>query len=160
PDSAFGFGADNALTWDGAPVAYLKRGISALRPRVQVGDSEFLDGAQRERLRGRLQRFVDDRVTEDLRPLLVATHEGGRRPEFRGLLHRLEEALGLIVGDEGDAMPPQARAALKSIGVKAGRFGLFLPALLKQRAAAMRAKLWGVQRGVAVPELPMPNLVS
>ena len=48
--------------WDGVPIARLKRGTSALRPRVQVLDSEFLDGAQRERLRIRLQRFLDDRV--------------------------------------------------------------------------------------------------
>ena len=47
-------------TWDGVPIARLRRGASALRPRVQMLDSEFLDGAQRERLRGRLQRFVDD----------------------------------------------------------------------------------------------------
>ena len=44
--------------------------------------------------------------------------------------------------------------------MKAGRFGLFLPALLKPRAAAMRARLWGVQHGVAVPELPPPDVVS
>ena len=44
--------------------------------------------------------------------------------------------------------------------MKAGRFGLFLPALLKPRAAAMRARLWGVQHGVAVPGLPPPDLVS
>ena len=58
------------------------------------------------------------------------------------MLHRLTEALGLIPGDEGDALPPRSRAALKAIGVKAGRFGLFLPALLKPRAGAMRALLW------------------
>ena len=44
--------------------------------------------------------------------------------------------------------------------MKAGRFGLFLPALLKPRAAAMRARLWGVQHGVAVPGLPPPDVIS
>ena len=62
PDAAFAFGDDSTLIWDGVPIARLKRGTSALRPRVQMLDSEFLDGAQRERLRIRLQRFVDDRV--------------------------------------------------------------------------------------------------
>ena len=160
PDSALAFGDDNALTWDGVPIARLKRGISALRPRVQMLDSEFLDGAQRERLRGRLQRFLDDRIGHDLAPLLAAANKGSAQPGFRGLLHRLTELLGLILGDEGDALPPPARAALKAIGVKAGRFGLFIPALLKPRAAAMRGCLWGVQNGVAVPALPPPDLVS
>ena len=160
PDAAFAFGDDSTLVWDGVPIARLKRGTSALRPRVQMLDSEFLDGAQRERLRIRLQRFVEDRVSHDLAPLLALAGRGGTQPEFRGLLHRLTEALGLIAGDEGDTLSPQARAALKAIGVKAGRFGLFLPALLKPRAAAMRARLWGVQHGVAVPELPPPDVVS
>ena len=160
PDAAFAFGDASTLIWDGVPIARLKRGTSALRPRVQMLDSEFLDGAQRERLRIRLQRFVDDRVRHDLAPLLTVAGRSGTQSEFRGLLHRLTEALGLIAGDEGDALSPQARAALKAIGVKAGRFGLFLPALLKPRAAAMRARLWSVQHGVAVPELPAPDVVS
>jgi ATP-dependent RNA helicase SUPV3L1/SUV3 len=160
PDTTFAFDGDGMLIWDGVPIARLRRGASALRPGVQMLDSEFLDGAQRERLRIRLQRFVDDRVHHDLSPLLAAVERGRMRPEFRGLLHRLTEALGLLVGDEGEALPPGARAALKAIGVKAGRFGLFLPALLKPRAAAMRARLWGLHNGVVVPELPPPDVVS
>ena len=160
PDAAFAFGEENTLDWDGVPVARLKPGGSALRPRVQMLDSEFLDGAQRERLRIRLQRFVDDKVRHDLAPLLAVAGRDDMHPEFRGLLHRLTESLGLILGDEGDALLPQARAALKPIGVKAGRFGLFLPALLKPRAAATRARLWAVQHGMAAPGLPAPDVVS
>ncbi len=60
------------LAWDGQPVARLRPGATALRPLVEVLDSDFLDGAQRERLRVRLQRFVDDRVEADLAPLFRA----------------------------------------------------------------------------------------
>jgi ATP-dependent RNA helicase SUPV3L1/SUV3 len=160
PDTAFAFGDDHTLIWDGVPIARLKRSASALRPRVQVLDSEFLDGAQRERLRTRLQRFVDHRVDHDLAALLAVVDRGGAQPQFRGLLHRLTEGVGLIAGDEGDALPLSARAALKAIGVRAGRFGVFLPALLKPRAAAMRARLWCAHHGIAVPELPPHDVVS
>jgi ATP-dependent RNA helicase SUPV3L1/SUV3 len=160
PDAAFAFGDDNGITWDNVPIARMKRGTSVLRPRVQVLDSEFLDGAQRERLRVRLQRFLDDRVTHDLAPLLAVAAHGVTLPEYRGLLHRLTEALGLLRGEEGDALASQARVALKKIGVRAGRFALFLPALMKPRPAVMRARLWGLQHGVTIPELPAPELVS
>ena len=159
-DAVFTLADDQSVTWDGVPIARLKRGANALRPRVQVLDSEFLDGAQRERLRIRLQRFLDDKVNADLAPLRAAADRGSRQRGFRGLLHRLTEALGLIAGEEGDNLSPQSRAALKAIGVKAGRFGLFLPALLKPRAAAMRARLWALQHGQLVPSLPTPDLVS
>ncbi|MEJ0018973.1 MAG: helicase-related protein [Acetobacteraceae bacterium] len=159
PDDAFSF--DGAtLVWDQTPIARLRRGTGALRPRVQVLDSEFVDGAQRERLRLRLQRFVDEGVTRELAPLPDLARRDTAAPEFRGLMHRLAEGLGLILGDEGDAMSPPVRAALKALGVKAGRFGLFLPVLMKPRAAATRARLWGVLHGQTVPDLPAPDLVS
>ncbi|MBN8927772.1 MAG: hypothetical protein J0H19_14240, partial [Rhodospirillales bacterium] len=66
-DAAFTWTEAQRITWDGAAVARLVRGGSALRPRVQILDSEFLDGAQRERLRARLQEFVDGRIRDDLR---------------------------------------------------------------------------------------------
>jgi ATP-dependent RNA helicase SUPV3L1/SUV3 len=160
PDAAFMLNVDFTITWDDVAVARLRRGTSALRPRVQVLDSEFLDGAQRERLRIRLQQFVDDRIAHDLGPLRRAADMAASQPGFRGMLHRLTEALGLILTDEGDALLPASRAALKAIGVKAGRFALFLPALLKPRAAAMRALLWGLQHSHPVPVLPSPDLVS
>jgi len=159
-DAAFTWTHDQSVTWDEVPIARLKQGTSALRPRIQVLDSEFLDGAQRERLRIRLQRFLDERVARDLAPLLAAVDRASHQPGFRGLLHRLTEALGLIPSDEGDLLPPKSRAALKAIGVRAGRFSLFLPALLKPHAAAMRARLWGLQHGLSVPALPSPDLVS
>ncbi len=52
------------------------------------------------------------------------------------------------------------RAALKQLGVRAGRFALFLPAVLKPRPAALRAQLWGLHRGVKPPELPAAGMVS
>ena len=158
PDAAFAFGR-------GQHAGLGRRAGRAAEARQQRAAAARPDAGQRVPRRRaaraaahRLQRFVDDKVGKDLAPLLAAAERGRGQPEFRGLLHRLTEALGLIVGDEGDALRPQARAALKAIGVKAGRFGLFVPALLKPRAAAMRARLWGVQHGVAAPGLPAPDL--
>jgi ATP-dependent RNA helicase SUPV3L1/SUV3 len=159
-DGEFGLGCDHSLTWDGVAIARLKRGISVLRPRIQVLDSEFLDGVQRERLRVRLQRFLDDKVNADLSPLRRAASLGSGRPELRGLLHRLTEALGLILTNDDASLSPPIRTALKSLGVKAGRFAIFLPAALKPRAAAMRARLWALQHGVSATDLPEPGLVS
>ena len=160
PDALFSFGDDHTLIWDGAPIARLKCGASALRPRVQVVGSEFLDGSQRERLRVRLQQFLDLQVEEHLAPLLAAGARDDTRSEFRGLVHRLVEALGLIPGSEGDSLSAQSRRALKALGIKAGRFALFMPELLRPRASAMRARLWGLHHGHKVPQLPSPDLVS
>jgi ATP-dependent RNA helicase SUPV3L1/SUV3 len=160
PDTALVWTEQHRLTWDGAIVARLVRGESALRPRVQMLDSEFLDGSQRERLRQRLQRFVDDRIRTDLAPLFKAADTASASGALRGPLHRLSEALGVVAGTAQETVAPDLRGQLKAMGVRAGRFALFMPTLLKPQALAMRARLWSLYQGVAVPDLPAPGLVS
>jgi ATP-dependent RNA helicase SUPV3L1/SUV3 len=159
-DSAFALTDDHRITWDGAEIARLRPGPALLRPRVEVLDSEFLDGPQKERLRRRVQAYIDAAIQADLAPLFaVLGHADGLR-DSRGPLHRLRESMGVVPSLEEDRLTPAQRAQLKLIGVRAGRFSVFLPALLKRRAAAMRARLWAVHHGVRMPELPLPELVS
>jgi ATP-dependent RNA helicase SUPV3L1/SUV3 len=148
------------LTWDGVAIARLRPGSSALNPRVEVLDSEFLDGAQRERLRIRLQAYVEARLHTDLAPLFAVMAHAAALREARGPVHLLREGLGVVPEAGVDAFAPALRAQLKQIGVRAGRFALFVPALLKPRPTAMRARLWALHRGLAAPELPAPGLVS
>jgi ATP-dependent RNA helicase SUPV3L1/SUV3 len=160
PDSAFALARDQSVTWENVPVAHLIRGPSMLRPRVRVIDSEFLDGAQRERLRARLQRYVDDRVHADLAPLFAAARQADGLPGARGPLHRLTEAMGVLPHVDEETLEPNLRRALRTIGVRSGRFAMFLPAMLKPRAAQMRARLWALGHGMPVPGLPGAGLVS
>jgi ATP-dependent RNA helicase SUPV3L1/SUV3 len=159
-DDAFAMTDDHRVTWDDAPVGRLEQGSSVLRPRVRVLDSEFLDGAQRERLRTRLQRYVDARIRDDLLPLFVAADAAAADATLRGPLHRLSESLGLLQDAESDTLPGEARGKLRALGVRAGRFALFMPSLLKPRAAAMRARLWALRAGVPVPALPPASQVT
>ena len=77
-DDAFGLTDDHRLTWDGVPVAKLVRGAVPLRPRVQVLDSEFLDGAERERVRVRLQTWLDGQIRADLAPAVRGRDVGAQ----------------------------------------------------------------------------------
>ena len=159
PDAEFALTDDHAVTHADAPVARLVRGETMARPKVQVLDSEFLDGAQRERLRVRLQAFVDGRIRADLAPLFAATEADGV-PELRGLLHRLAEDLGVIAGVDEDSLAPAIRLKLRSVGVRPGRLALFVLGALKPRAAAMRARLWALAHGLPLPALPAAGAVS
>ncbi|MCX7381386.1 MAG: DNA helicase, partial [Alphaproteobacteria bacterium] len=145
------------ITWEGAPIGRLRRGASALRPLAEAADSAYLDGAQRERIRVRLQRYGDARVRAGLAPLFTALTAAD--PTLRGVLHRLGEAIGVIAAEVEPVSAP-LRARLKAIGVEAGRQGIFMPVLLKPGFSPLRALLWGVHTGVAVPELPPSARVS
>jgi ATP-dependent RNA helicase SUPV3L1/SUV3 len=122
---------------------------------VEILPSEFLDGAARERLRLRLVRYVNAEIGAALAPLFRAIAEP--RPELRGLMHRLGEAMGILPNEAAD---PGQRQELRQKGVEAGQFAVFLPALLKPKAAAMRAMLWAIWHAAELPQLPKPGLVS
>ena len=159
-DAALAWIPSQRIVWSGAPVARLRAGAHALRPQVEVLDSEFLDGPGRERVRARLQRFADGQIRAALAPLMEAAKAADAESALRGPLHRLVESLGVVPGATEEDIPPALRGRLKALGVRAGRYGLFVPALLKPRATGMRALLWALRRGVAVPELPAAGLVS
>jgi ATP-dependent RNA helicase SUPV3L1/SUV3 len=159
-DDAFGLTQDHRVVWDSVPVARLIAGQAPLRPRVQVLDSEFLDGPERERVRVRLQSWLDLRIRTDLAPLFAAETLAQSNPTLRGPVHRLMEALGLIPGADEETLAAELRPRLKALGVRSGRFALFMPALMKPKPAAMRARLWAVHHGVPLPPLPNWALVS
>jgi len=157
PDLAFRLVNNGKLLWQGAEVASLSRGSSLLVPAIDVNGSEFLDGARREILRARLARFVNARIRAELSLLFAAEAATAGRPDLRGVVHQLVEEGGVT---QPVALAPKQRAALKSLGIHAGRFGIFLPPLLKPRPAALRALLWSVWNRSSLPELPVPGRVS
>ena len=159
-DGALTWTDDARIVWDGVPVARLRPGTSLLRPLVEVKDSEFLDGPQRERVRLRIARWLSDRITRELATLFAAEASAASDPALRGLLHRITEAAGVVPGATGQDVAPALRGRLKALGVRAGRFALFVPAALKPRAQAVRAVLWAVGAGLPAPALPAPGLVS
>lgn len=159
PDAAITLTPDLALAWQGAKVARLRAGATAIRPVADIIESEFLDGPQRERVRLRLQAWLDARGAAALAPLHAALARAAREPVLRGPLHLLAEAAGMAPG-AGAAVAPADRARLRAIGVRAGRFALYIPDLLRPQAAAWRAVLWAVWHRTRAPALPDPGRVS
>ena len=153
-DGDFAWLPSQRIAWDGAPVARLRPGSSAIRPHVEILQSEFLDGPLRERVRIRVQKLVDQRIHDALSPLFGAAAIAEREGALRGPLHRLIEGLGVVPGATEEEIPPALRGRLKALDVRAGRFALFLPVLLKPRARWVRAALWALRQGVDIPDLP------
>ena len=149
-----------SLVWHNVPVGRLRPGREVLEPLIEPVQSEFLDGAERERIRARLARFLAAATARELAPFLAAEQRASARPELRGLLHRLREQAGIVSGPTASLLDQNARIALKPLGVRAGRYALFLPALTRPRPLAWRALLLAVHHGRPTPDLPAPGLVS
>ncbi|GLR67729.1 hypothetical protein GCM10010909_24100 [Acidocella aquatica] len=154
-DEAFSLTDDRQVVWEGAKIARLKRSENLLKPEVEILHSEFLDGLARERLRARISAFVAAEVEKRLGALLVAMKDPPA--ELRGVMYRLGEASGVM---EAENVAPELRQVLKKLGVEAGRFAFFMPAVLKPGSAKLRALLWGVANDRNPPPLPAAGLVS
>ncbi len=154
-DTAFTLAGPNLL-WEGVPVAHAARGTTALRPLVQVLASEFLDGPARERVRARLQNFLDARVRAELAPLFAAVAAVADDQELRGPVHVICEGLGVAPEPFAARLSHPIRTRLGKLGIRTGQFGVFMPALLKPNPLRMRALLWALANRLKEPP-PLPT---
>jgi ATP-dependent RNA helicase SUPV3L1/SUV3 len=159
-DEAFSLTPQHRVVWDGAELARLRPGPEALKPQIDVLASEFLDNAQRERVRLRLAAWLEAMVARDLAPIAAIEAKAAEDNTLRGPAFRLREGMGLVPGNTDREIPPELRARLKTIGIRAGRFAIYIPDALKPRAMTLRAQFWALRRGIPTPKLPGAGLVS
>jgi ATP-dependent RNA helicase SUPV3L1/SUV3 len=162
-DAAFTVGADGRLAWRGAPVARLAPGPSLLEPRIEPLSSELLEPSHRERLRRRLERWVESHIGARLAPLMRARQAGLTGPA-RGIVFQLCESLGSLArracAAEVTVLGAGDRKALRRLGVRIGHDSVFMPALLQAAAVETRAVLWAAYRDLVPPPVRGCGAVS
>ncbi|WP_237212836.1 helicase-related protein [Falsiroseomonas oryziterrae] len=159
-DEAFSLTPQHRVLWDGAEIARLRPGPEPLKPHIDPIASEFLDNAQRERVRLRLAAWLEGLVKRELGPLSVVEAKAAEDNSLRGPAYRLREGMGLVPGATERDVPAELRSRLKAIGIRAGRYALYLPEVLKPRAMTLRAQFWALRHHLPTPALPNPGLVS
>ncbi|MFD1626501.1 helicase-related protein [Azospirillum griseum] len=173
PDSAFALDPDGVLRAQGLAVARLGAGPSVLSPLVVPFDDGMLDQAQRERVRLRLDSWVKQHISARLKPLFTlaatdgagSTAGNGLSGAARGLVFQLVEGLGVLarapVAALVEGLSREDRKALARLGVRLGVSHLYLTALAKPAAVALRGLLWAVAARHPLPvPLPPPGRVA
>jgi ATP-dependent RNA helicase SUPV3L1/SUV3 len=164
PDNDLTLTDTATLLWRGAPIAKLLAGPVPLHPRIALIGGELSEGATRERIEARLSAFVAAEIANILGPLVRA---GGAElsGHVRGLVYQLCEALGSIPRNGADPLIARLQKAdystLRRNGIWVGRHDIYMPDLLKPKAARLAALLWGVHRGLReMPALPPAGRTS
>ena len=165
PDTELDFTEQGGLMWGTAAVGKLVKGAEPLRPQVEafVDDEAGPDVA--DKVRRRLQHFIDRKSAALFEPLLAMGRDEALTGLARGFAFRLVEALGVLpreaVAEEVKQLDQDARGALRKHGVRFGQFTIFLPALLKPAPTRLRLVLWSLYNGLdEFPESPPPGLVT
>jgi ATP-dependent RNA helicase SUPV3L1/SUV3 len=157
PDTELRLTPDGMLLWHGQAIARLAAGDTVLTPRIELFHAEHLEGVARETVRRRLADFVEAELRRALAPLFGAGDEA-RSGAARAILFRLGEGLSVVptaaITATAATLAADERKALARRGAHFGALHLYLPALLKPKAQALRALLWSVAHGASLPVLP------
>ena len=171
-DSAFTLGLELGLedvprwgeiAWQGASIARLGQGDTPLRPQIALIGEDHLSAAQRERVRRRLQSWLDCRIGRDAGPL-VSLREAALDGSARGIAFALSEALGCVprrsLSPQIAALDEAGRRALGEAGVRLGALAVFMPAMLKPARSRCAGLLWWAWSGAGTPPPMVGSAVS
>ncbi|QDX26814.1 helicase [Sphingomonas suaedae] len=152
PDDALTL-ANGAIHWRDARVAWVEPGTNPVRPAIRLDRTlDRLDPHERTAIHARLSDWFGARIAADLPDLAALdalSRDAGAGSRTRALAGLLVEAGGMMprraAGALVEALDPQDRKRLRKAGVTIGTLDLFLPSLLKPRAAAARRALLALE---------------
>ena len=165
PDTEMAFTEQGGLMWGTTAVGKLVAGADPLRPQVEAFVDEDAGQEVMDKVRRRMQHFIDRKIAAQFEPLLAMSRDETLAGLARGFAFRLVEGLGLVtrdtVAEDVKALDQDSRSALRKHGVRFGQFTIFLPALLKPAPTRLRLVLWSLANGLQeFPESPPPGLVT
>ncbi|SIO12820.1 ATP-dependent RNA helicase SUPV3L1/SUV3 [Rhodovulum sp. ES.010] len=165
PDTELDFTEQGGLMWGGNAVGKLVPGADPLKPLVEPFVDEEAGPDVAEKVRRRLQHFIDRRVATLFEPLVNLQRDETLTGLTRGFAFRMVEALGILpregVAQEVKQLDQEARGQLRKHGIRFGQFTIFMPTLLKPAPTRLRLVLWSLSKGLEeFPESPPPGLVT
>jgi len=151
PDGEFALATDGALRWKGIAIARAIEGDDALKPRLLLIADDSLPAPARDKVQARVDLWLETHVTTLLKPLFDLRGTETLSGPARGIAYRLAENFGVLqrptVAAEVRELDQDARAGLRTLGVRFGAHHIYVPALLKPAPAAVNAMLWALKNG-------------
>jgi ATP-dependent RNA helicase SUPV3L1/SUV3 len=165
PDTEFDFTEQGGLMWGDTAVGKLVKGDTSMRPQVAAFVDDEAGPDVMDKVRRRLQHFIDRKVAALFDPLLAMSRDETLTGMARGVAFQLVEAMGVIpreaIGNDIKTLDQEARGLLRKHGVRFGQYTVFLPALLKPAPTRLRLVLRSLFDGLdEFPESPPAGLVT
>ena len=140
------FKDDFKIYWKNNPVAKLKKGSNYLSPEIDIIADEALDINFRKDLITSLNLWIKNLISEELKDLVNLTKFENNNKYLRALSFQLYENNGVLkrdnVKDIVESISKEDRKQLRQLGIKIGRYHIFLPRMLKPKAVNLRISLW------------------
>jgi ATP-dependent RNA helicase SUPV3L1/SUV3 len=139
---------ENKITWKNNPIARLKKGNDYLSPEIEIIADDSLNLDSKSKLTLFLNKWLNEYIKEVLGDLVKLTKHKIENQYLRGLVFQLYENNGVIKRSEVDkivkSIPLEERKKLWGMGIKIGRYHIYLPKMLKPKAVEFRVSLWKI----------------
>ena len=143
----------NKIIWQNNPIAKIKKGDGYLTPEIEIIADDALLLDKRKELEQYLKNWIALHIDEVLGDLINLTKIKIDNQYLRALAYQLYEGNGVLKREKIDEIikliSKEERKKLWSMGIKIGRYHIFLPKMLKPKSVTLRTILWKVYNNIS-----------
>ena len=137
---------DFKIYWRKFPIAKLLPGKDYLDPELSLIIDDIVEVLEQKKLQEYLKKWINEKISFVLKSLIDLRSLKESNSYIRALAYQLYENNGVIkrekVSDYLKKLGQDERKILRNMGVKFGRYHVFLFKLLKPEAVSLRILLW------------------
>ena len=137
---------DFKIYWNEYAIARLLSGRDYLNPGFELIVDDMLEQNHKEKLTNFLQKWLKDKINKILKSLVDLKNLKEKNSSVKALAYQIYENNGVLKRDQVldylKNLEQNERKILRKLGVKFGRYHVFLHKLIKPEAVSLRTLLW------------------
>ena len=137
---------DFKIYWQNFPIAKLISGKDYLEPDLLLITDDIIEETEQKKLKTFLDSWIKEKINFTLKNLIDLKSLKEKNSSIRALAYQLYENNGVLkrelILDYLKTLTQDERKVLRNLGVKFGRYHIFLFKLFKPEAVSLRILLW------------------
>ena len=137
---------DFKIYWNNFAIAKLTSGNDYLSPNFELIVDDILEQNQRQKLGSFIKKWLKDKIDTVLQSLIDLKNIKNKHSSIKALAYQLYENNGVLkrndVSEYLKNLGQNERKILRDLGVKFGRYHVFLYKLIKPEPVVLRTLLW------------------
>ena len=137
---------DFKIYWNNFPIAKLASGHDYLNPNFELIVDDIIEPSQKQKLSDYIGKWIQDKINLILKSLVDLKNLKDKNSSIKALAYQLYENNGVLkreqVSEYLKSLGQNERKILRDLGVKFGRYHVFLYQLIKPDAVSLRTLLW------------------
>ncbi len=137
---------DFKIYWNKSSIGKLISGRDYLNPKIELLVDDILEQTQRQKLNNYLEKWMETKIKTTLKSLIDLKHLKEKNSSIKALAYQLYENNGVLkreqVTEYLKSLGQNERKILRDLGVKFGRYHVFLHRLIKPESVSLRTLLW------------------